>query len=222
MMKEANKSKKLDSCAEKTALLATYPTKLPGNLLVVTGPSGVGKGTVVGRVLEDIAGVNKSVSVTTRERRVGEVEGLHYFFRDEEQFFRLRDSNNFLEWAEFAGHYYGTPKDWVAEQLQASFDVILEIEVQGARQVREICPQAVLIFIVPPSLEELESRLRTRATDSEEKLTLRLRKAREEMTQRHYFDYEVLNDNLEDAIRNLEHIVYAERLRIKPEKVAPK
>ncbi|MBX9696115.1 MAG: guanylate kinase [Cyanobacteria bacterium] len=222
-MKEANKSKELDTRADKAVLSPTCPAPAKGNLLVVTGPSGVGKGTVVGRVLSDIPGINKSVSVTTREKRVGEVEGLHYFFRDEDQFFQMRDSNEFLEWAEFAGHYYGTPRDWVLDQLKKSADVILEIEVQGARQVRDICPEAILIFMIPPSFEELELRLRTRATDSEEKLALRLRKAREEMTQRHFFDYEVLNDNLEEAIRNLEHIVYAERLRIRPnETVAPK
>ncbi|MDZ4835833.1 MAG: guanylate kinase [Candidatus Melainabacteria bacterium] len=185
-----------------------------GTLLVVTGPSGVGKGTVVGKTLESIDRLAKSVSVTTRSRRNGEEEGVHYFYRSEKEFFDMRDRGEFLESAEFAGHYYGTPSHWVDDMLKHGIDVILEIEVQGAMQVREKRDDAVLIFLSPPSFDALAERLRTRATESEEKIRERLKKAEGEIKQRHLFNYEVINDNLTEAIRNLESIVYAERLRI--------
>jgi len=185
-----------------------------GSLLVVTGPSGVGKGTIVDNVLNHTDNVAKSVSVTTRTKRVSEVEGVHYFFRTEAEFFEMQKRGEFLEHAEFAGNHYGTPSTWVSEQLQSGVDVILEIEVQGAMQVREKRRDAVLIFISPPSFETLASRLRSRGTETEEKIAERLKKAKGEMEQRHLFNYEVINDNLLEAVRNLESIVYAERLRI--------
>jgi guanylate kinase len=200
-----------------TFVSADYRERNPGRtgtLLVVTGPSGVGKGTVVGKTLEHVDQLAKSVSVTTRKRREGEGEGVHYFYRTEEEFFEMKNRGEFLEYAEFAGHYYGTPARWVADKLDSGIDVILEIEVQGAMQIREKREDAVLIFLSPPSFEALAERLRTRATETEEKIRERLKKAESEIKQRHLFDYEVINDNLPDAIRNLESIVYAERLRI--------
>jgi guanylate kinase len=185
-----------------------------GSLLVVTGPSGVGKGTVVGAVIDDVERLEKSVSVTTRARRKAEVEGEHYFFRSEEEFFAMQKRGEFLEYAEFAGNYYGTPSHWVAEKLENGIDVILEIEVQGAMQVRQKRSDAILIFMSPPSFEALASRLRSRGTETEEKIAERLKKAKGEMEQRHLFNYEVINDNVKEAVRNLESIVYAERLRI--------
>lgn len=185
-----------------------------GTLLVVTGPSGVGKGTVVGKTIEEVDKIAKSVSVTTRARRKGEDEGVHYFYRSEKEFFEMRDRGEFLEYAEFAGNYYGTPAVWVDDMLSHGIDVILEIEVQGAMQIREKRKDAVLIFLSPPSFEALAKRLRTRGTESEEKITERLKKAEGEIKQRHLFNYEVINDNLTEAVRNLESIVYAERLRI--------
>lgn len=185
-----------------------------GTLLVVTGPSGVGKGTVIGKTLEEIDKLAKSVSVTTRARRNGEVEGVHYFYRSEKEFFEMRDRGDFLEHAEFAGNYYGTPSLWVDDMLKHGIDVILEIEVQGAMQVREKRKDAILIFLSPPSFEALAERLRTRGTESEEKIRERLKKAEGEIKQRHLFKYEVINDNLAEATRNLQSIVYAERLRI--------
>jgi len=190
------------------------PMTKTGSLLVVTGPSGVGKGTIVGAVLDEVDQLAKSVSVTTRPRRSIEVEGEHYFFRSEEEFFEMQKRGDFLEYAEFAGNYYGTPSHWVSEHLEKGIDVILEIEVQGAMQVREKCKDAILIFISPPSFEDLASRLRSRGTESEEKISERLKKAKGEMQQRHLFNYEVINDNLKEAVRNLTAIVYAERLRI--------
>lgn len=186
-----------------------------GTLLVVTGPSGVGKGTMVGCVLRAVDQIKKSVSVTTRECRAAETDGVEYFFRSEEEFSAMRDRGEFLEWAEFAGSHYGTPARWVQDRLRDGVDVILEIEVQGAKQVREKCDDAVLVFISPPSFKALEDRLKTRATETPEKMALRLKKAEGEMKERHLFDYEVINDNIDEAVRNLESIVYAERLRIK-------
>lgn len=192
-----------------------FSTVRPGSLLVVTGPSGVGKGTIVGPVLRKVDQIAKSVSVTTREIRRGESEGVDYFFRSQQEFFAMRDQGEFLEWAEFAGNYYGTPVPWVEEKLKAGLDVILEIEVQGAKQVREKREDAVLIFISPPSFQALEKRLKARATETDEEMARRLKKAAEELRERELFDYEVINDNIEEAVRNLQSIVYAERLRIK-------
>jgi len=191
------------------------PAQTASNLIVVTGPSGVGKGTVVSKLLQQVQNLTKSVSVTTRELRPSEVEGVDYFFRTADEFEAMIDSGLFMEWAEFAGNLYGTPSAWVVEQLASSRDVILEIEVQGAKQIKERFPQAVLIFLSPPSLAELKSRLKGRATETAVKLTLRLAKARQEMRERALFHYEVVNDNIDDAVNNLAHIVYAERCRIR-------
>ncbi len=186
-----------------------------GNLVVITGPSGVGKGTVVERLVAAVPGLSLSVSVTTRARRPEEVEALDYFFRSAEQFQELVDTSALLEWAEFAGSLYGTPQEWVSEEIQRGNDVILEIEVQGARQIQEKCPAAVLVFLSPPSFEALEERLTKRATETPEKIALRLKKAKEEIKQKHLFHYEVVNDNIEEAVDNLVHIIYAERCRMR-------
>lgn len=190
-----------------------------GSLIVITGPSGVGKGTVTQGVMEKVSSLSKSVSMTTRPKRDGEIEGHEYFLKTEEEFKELQKAGEFLEYAEFAGYLYGTPESWVEEQIQNGIDVLLEIEVQGAMQVRETCPDAVLIFLSPPSYGELEARLRNRATESAERIALRLEKAKEEIQCRNFFDYEVINDNIEEAVGNLAYIVYAERLRIKSTKL---
>lgn len=213
-MKESKKSREQSAGVTVVSPGEKCLPRRIGSLLVVTGPSGVGKGTIVGNVLAQVTGISKSVSVTTRRRRATESEAIDYFFRSEEEFFTMRDRGEFLEFAEFAGNYYGTPSEWVSEQLQRGIDVILEIEVQGAMQIRDKCKSAVLIFISPPSFEALAERLRTRATETEEKIRERLKKAKDEMQQRNLFNYEVINDNLDEAIRNLRAIVYAERLRI--------
>jgi guanylate kinase len=190
-------------------------TKRTGNLFVFTGPSGVGKGTVREQLLQKVSGLVRSVSVTTRERRPAEQDGVHYFFRTLEQFDEMREKNELMEWAEFAGFYYGTPKQWVLNQLQAGVDVLLEIEVQGAKQIMQRFPGAILIFVSPPSFEALRERLVGRNTESSEKIALRLAKAQQEMREKYLFHYEVVNDNVEEAIMNLAHIVYAERCRIR-------
>lgn len=189
--------------------------QVSGNLIVVSGPSGVGKGTLVAKLMERIPRLVKSVSVTTRTMRPHEKEGVDYFFTTPENFDKMQENGHFMEWAEFAGNLYGTPSAWVTEKIAEGFDVILEIEVQGAKQIMQAFPDAVLLFLSPPSLEELRNRLKGRGTEIEPKLTLRLFKARQELRDRKYFHYEVVNDNIEDAVNNLTHIVYAERCRIR-------
>jgi guanylate kinase len=192
-------------------LIGTHRT---GNLFVFTGPSGVGKGTIREQLLLQVPGLLRSVSVTTRERRPGEQEGVSYFFRTPEEFEQMRANNELMESAEFAGSYYGTPKAWVEQQLRAGLDVLLEIEVQGAKQIRQRFPSAVLIFVSPPSFEALRQRLVGRNTETSEKIALRLMKAQQELREKYLFHYEVVNDNIEEAVMNLTHIVYAERCRI--------
>src|SRR5262249_41967258 len=152
---------------------------------------------------------------TTRARRPEETEAIDYFFCTSDEFQALVDSGSLLEWAEFAGAFYGTPQQWVQAELRSGRDVILEIEVQGARQIQQKCPQAVLVFLSPPSFEALEERLTKRATETPEKIALRLKKAGEEIKQKHLFHYEVVNDNIDEAVNNLVHIIYAERSRIR-------
>ncbi len=186
-----------------------------GHLMVVAGPSGVGKGTVVERLLKTVPGVKCSVSVTTRGMRKGEVEGEDYFFRTREEFTAMRDAGEFLESAEFAGNLYGTPKAWVCNQLDRDIDVVLEIEVQGAKQIKDKFPDAILVFLSPPTLEALKERLTGRATETPEKVEERLARAREELKERCLFHYEVVNDNLDEAVADLVHILSAERCRIR-------
>ena len=186
-----------------------------GTLFVFTGPSGVGKDTVVCQLLQQVSGLVKSVSVTTRQQRPGEQEGVNYFFRSPEEFQQLLDNEQLMEWAKFAGNFYGTPKAWVNEQLRSGLDVLLEIEVQGAKQIKKSFPEAVLVFISPPSFEALRERLVGRATESSEKIAERLAKAQQEIREKRLFHYEVVNDDLELAVLNLCHIVYAERCRIR-------
>lgn len=208
-------SKSKEASSEAAALGKTRQHTGDGALIVLSGPSGVGKGTVVARVLGDVAGLTRSVSVTTRKLRMAEQEGVDYFFTDRESFENMKERGHFIESAEFAGNYYGTPRKWVEERLAEGLDVLLVIEVQGAKQVRESFPDAVMVFLSPPSMDELEKRLRGRGTESEEKISLRLKKAGQEMTERNLFHYEVVNDDVDHAVTNLLSIVYAERCRIK-------
>jgi guanylate kinase len=186
-----------------------------GNLIVFTGPSGVGKGTVVKELFQNLDNLIFSVSVTTRDKRSGEEEGKNYFFRTHAEFDELIQTDKLLEWAEFVGNKYGTPKDFVFEKLKNGTDVFLEIEVQGALQVKEKFPEALMIFLLPPSLDELEARLRKRATEPEEKILLRLAKARDEMKYINDFDFSVINDSAERAGKELREIILNRRLEKK-------
>jgi len=171
----------------------------------------VGKGTVVRRLLERRPELYPSVSVTTRPPRPGEREGIDYRFVSDEEFDRLVAGGELLEWAHVVGHRSGTPALPVEEALAAGRDVVLEIDVQGARQVRQRVPEAVLIFLAPPSLEELERRLRSRGTEDEARLALRLATARAEMAQQPEFDHVVVNDRLDQATAQVDAIIQASR-----------
>ena len=186
--------------------------------IFISGPSGVGKSTIIREILERNGDIVLSVSYTTRPPRPGEVDGRDYRFVGKEEFLRLRDGGELLEWAEVHGNYYGTSRTWIETQLQQDRDVLLEIDWQGARQVRRMFPHAVSIFILPPSLEALEARLRGRGTDSEATIARRLAAAREEMRHVEEFDYVIINDRLERAIDELTAVVRAARLRLPVQK----
>ncbi len=186
---------------------------MPGTLFIVTAPSGAGKTTLVSGLLERDPLVRLSVSYTTRAPRTGEVNGQHYHFIDVQGFRALRDKGEFLEWAEVHSNYYGTSKRWLEEQIRAGRDILLEIDWQGAQQVRKVFPNAVGVFILPPSVEELERRLRGRGTDSEDVISRRVLGARGEMRHVAEFDYVIINENLPAAIEDPVAVVRASRLR---------
>ncbi len=190
-----------------------------GRLYVISGPSGTGKGTICKEILKDI-GNEFSVSMTTREPREGELHGREYFFVSHEEFTENISKNNFLEYATVFDNYYGTPKDIVLKKLDKGRNVILDIDVQGGLQVREAMPEAVLIFLLPPSLAELRRRLENRGTETPEKIEKRLSKAVDEIKFIGEYDYMVINNDLETAVDNVRSIMKAEASRI-PEKVLP-
>ena len=186
-----------------------------GLLIVFSGPSGVGKGTVRREIFESSDNqFQYSVSMTTRAQRPGEVDGVDYFFRTREEFEELIRQGQMLEYAEYVGNYYGTPLTYVNETLDKGIDVFLEIEVQGALQVREAMPDGVFIFLTPPDLRELESRIVNRGTDSDEVIKSRMKVAREELGLMKYYDYYVVNDKVENAVQQIEAIIQTEHLRI--------
>ncbi|MBV5261133.1 guanylate kinase [Synechococcus moorigangaii CMS01] len=182
----------------------------PGKLIVLTGPSGVGKGTLVRSLLARQGNVFLSVSATTRQPRPGEVDGQDYFFKTRAQFEAMIAAGELLEWAEYAGNYYGTPLPPVTAQIQQGNFVLLEIEVIGANLVKNIYPEALRIFILPPSFAALEERLRGRGNDSEAAIAKRLARAKEELAMSHEFDYEIVNDDLETALVELEKVIFSE------------
>ena len=178
-----------------------------GLLLVISGPSGVGKSALGKLLLERNTGICYSVSATTRPPRLQEVEGESYFFFSTEEFVRLRDKGGFLEWAEVYGNYYGTPKEAVEKLLSAGRDVVLEIDTQGAAQVKQICPEGILIFIMPPSAEELKHRITKRGSETEESLNRRLAAAASEMELAAEYDHIVVNHTLAAAVKEVEAII---------------
>lgn len=191
--------------------LPTYTTKEcqpDGRLIVLTGPSGVGKGTLVRSLLQRHPELYLSVSVTTRSPRPGEISGKHYYFVSRSEFEQMVTQGELLEWAEFAGNYYGTPRNPVTEQIAKGKWVLLEIELEGARQIRNTFPLALRVFILPPSLKELEQRLRCRGQDTEAAITRRLRRAQEEINAANEFDIQVINDDFETALNNIEAALF--------------
>lgn len=192
---------------------------MSGNLYVVAAPSGAGKTTLVKRLLQNESEVRLSISYTTRLPRPGEENGREYHFIDVETFRSMIDQGDFLEWAEVHGNFYGTSKSWITNQMAVGSDVLLEIDWQGAQQVRAAFPEAIGIFILPPSLEELERRLTGRGTDSREVIVRRLAAAQAEMRHVGEFDYAIINDDLERALDDLRSILRASRLQFKAQRV---
>ena len=186
---------------------------MSGSLYIVAAPSGAGKTTLVRLLLEQDTAVHLSISFTTRAPRNGESNGREYHFTDVDSFRRMIEADEFLEWAEVHGNFYGTSKKWIADQLTAGNDVLLEIDWQGAQQVRKLFPQAIGIFILPPSLEELERRLTGRGTDSTEVIGRRLAAAQAEMRHVGEFDYVIINNQLPEALEDLRAVVRASRLQ---------
>lgn len=194
---------------------ATSP-RHQGMLIVVSGPSGVGKGTLVQELLRRMPELVLSVSVTTRAPRAGEQDGVHYYFRTEEQFQQMVENGDLLEYAQFVtGLYYGTPRAHVEEAIAQGRDVLLEIDVKGAIQVKERWQHGVYIFLLPPSMQELETRLKKRQTEAAEAIRQRLTVAMDELNFLPLYDYQVVNDDIETAVAKLEAIIKAERCRVK-------
>ena len=184
-----------------------------GILVVVSGFSGAGKGTVMKRLLKKYNDYALSVSATTRNPREGEVDGREYFFRSKEEFEKLIDEDALIEYAQYVGNYYGTPRSYVEEQLSQGKNVILEIEIQGAMKVKKKNPEALLVFVTPPTVEELKNRLVGRGTETEDVIADRLARAAEEAEGMGAYDYILVNDNLEECVDNLHQIIRSEHAR---------
>lgn len=186
-----------------------------GLLFIVSGPSGAGKGTICKKILSENIGLNYSVSATTRPARPGEKDGANYFFLSLEEFCRTVNEDGFLEWAKIYDNYYGTPRKFVEESLARGRDMILEIDIQGAKQIRAKFPEGIFIFILPPSMEELRNRLVKRGSESEDVLLKRLACAAEELSYANQYDYIVVNDLVEEATNKIKSIIIAERCRVR-------
>ncbi|PKM90950.1 MAG: guanylate kinase [Firmicutes bacterium HGW-Firmicutes-12] len=194
--------------------IADVYRKEKGNLIVLSGPSGVGKGTICKELLRYYSDIVYSISATTRKARLGEVHGKDYFFYSKDEFLKMVEEDAFLEWAKVYDNYYGTPKLFVEEITSRGKDCILEIDVQGALQVKERKPEGVFIFIVPPSKEELIRRITCRGTENEKEVAKRMEKVDDEIALLPQYDYMVENDNLQKAVELIRCIILAERTRI--------
>ena len=188
--------------------------KEKGLLIVLSGPSGVGKGTVRKAVFEDEeVDFVYSISATSRRKRDGEIDGVDYFFKTREEFEEMIKNDELLEYTEYVGNYYGTPASYVEKTLAEGKDVLLEIEVEGARQVRKKYPDGLFIFLIPPSLAELENRIKGRGTETEDLIRDRMKVAREELKMMSLYDYVVENDKVENAVKKIKSIVIAEHCK---------
>jgi guanylate kinase len=192
---------------------------LPGTLYIISAPSGGGKTSLVNALLQSVANLEVSISHTTRNKRPGEKDGADYYFINETAFADLVQEKAFLEHAKVFGNYYGTSRDWVEKKLRAGIDIILEIDWQGAQQVRQAMPEATSIFILPPSWEILQARLRERAQDNANTIAQRMAQARGEMAHYSEYDYLIVNDNFAQALANLSAILHVRRLRLVVQKI---
>ncbi len=186
-----------------------------GSLIVISGPSGAGKGTIVKALLDQYPSVHYSVSTTTRAPREGEVNGVNYWFVSREEFNQMREKDELLEWAEVYGNFYGTPRRRVMEAIQLGHDIILEIDPQGAMKVKKCFPNAVFVYIMPPSPRELARRICGRGTESQEAIRCRLNSVVDELGYVHEYDYLVINDELKEATADVAAIIRAEKWRVK-------
>ncbi|WP_430786043.1 guanylate kinase [Virgibacillus flavescens] len=184
-----------------------------GILFILSGPSGVGKGTVRKELFDQDTELKYSISMTTRDMRPGERDGIDYFYKSKEEFESLIENNQLLEYAKYVNNYYGTPREYVEKTLEEGHDVFLEIEVQGALQVRENFPEGVFIFLFPPSLDELKNRIVNRGTESQELVLNRLREARKEIEMMDAYDYVVVNDQVQLAVRKVQSIIQSEHCK---------
>ena len=189
-------------------------TKKRGTLIVISAPSGAGKGTVISNLLEKENNLWLSVSATSRAPRTNDIEGETYYFYSKEEFENKIKEGYFLEYAEYAGNYYGTPKKITEEKLNEGIDVILEIEIQGAMQIKKLIPEALFIFIMPPTLQELKRRLVGRNTDSKEKIIERFKIAYKEINEVSKYNYVVVNDEVDNAVSKIKAIIKAEKCRV--------
>ena len=185
-----------------------------GLLLVVSGPSGAGKGTICKALLNKNDQIKLSVSATTRKPRNGEVHGVNYFFLEKEEFTTMIENGEFLEYAQIYDNFYGTPKSAIIECLEKGQDVILEIEMQGAKQIKEVYPEGVFIFVLPPSLEELKSRIVGRGTETQEEIEKRFSCAFEEINQIVNYDYFIVNEDIEKSVNDVEAIIASEKNKV--------
>ncbi len=188
--------------------------KKRGLLLVVSGPSGTGKGTICKKMVGMNDAIKLSVSATTRQPRLGEKEGISYYFKTREEFEKMVENGEFLEHAMIYDNYYGTPKQAIVDQLDAGVDVILEIEMQGARQIREVCPDAVFVFILPPSLDELKHRIVGRGTETKEQIEKRFNSAYNEIKLLGDYDYFVFNNIVDKSAEEIFEIIKSEKSRV--------
>ena len=191
-----------------------------GKLIVISGPSGCGKGTILSCFFEKYKEhpVELSISATTREPRVGETDGVNYYYISKQEFENRIENDGFLEYASFCDNYYGTPRQEVSQKLENGIDIILEIEVQGAMKIYDKIPDAVMIFILPPSLEVLKNRLKGRGTETDEIIEKRIEAAKKEMLVSKNYTYVIVNEDVDDCADKLYHIINAEHLKVKDNK----